>query len=76
MVINTRDIKMTERPKRYLTQNVKDRIVSEHMRDLALRRSEVLTSEERRAIALKASKAAADVRKRKAEQRSRDAGNE
>jgi hypothetical protein len=64
---------MAKRPKRYVTKALKAKIMAEAAREFGLigglRRTAVLTPEERRRIATKASKAAAKARSRRAAER-------
>jgi len=61
-------------PKTYLTKSVKTKVIAEHMRELARKRAATLTPEQRKAIATKASRAAAEARRRKAAQRRKEGG--
>jgi hypothetical protein len=67
-----------KRPRRYLTRALRAQIVAEAAREFGhiggLRRTAVLTPEERRRIATKASKAAARARTKKAADRKRKSG--
>jgi len=58
-------------PNTYLTKAIRTKVVAEHMRELARKRAATLTPEQRRTIAVKASKAAAAARRKKAAERKR-----
>jgi len=65
--------KSSKRPRKYLTKNVKQRITSRALTILGRiggrARAENLTADERRAIAIKASRAAAKARSEKAKKK-------